>query len=257
MGTIRLPVSDTVVELRAPTGADDVLLLEKGGEPVLISMAWLERLTRHADGSPVAAGELPYTDLQWLLLEQRRFLLGDEVLARSRCARVECEAPADLSFSVSDYLAHHQPRRPAQVEPEGTTGWFRWRDSTVLFRPPTASDVAAARQSPKPEKELARRTLRPDNVNRAELTRVQRALKAIAPCLSDEIQGRCHECGSVARFWFDVDRYVQRELKFEAEWLYEDVNLLASRYHWPEDKILALPRARRVQYAELAMRGVN
>jgi hypothetical protein len=255
MSMIRLPVSETVVELRAPTGADDLLLLETTGDSVEITMAWLERLACRAEGSPLNAVELPFTDLQWLMLEQRRTVLGDEVLARSRCARAECGARADISFSIADYLAHHQPRRPEHVDRAEAPGWFRLRDCSVVFRPPTAADVAAARRSTNPEREVARRTLRPETVNGAERKRVQRAMEALAPCLSGEVEGCCPECGTVARFWFDVDPYVQRELCFDAEWLYEDVNLLAGRYHWPEEKILALPRLRRVQYAELAMRG--
>ena len=63
----------------------------------------------------------------------------------------------------------------------------------------------------------------------------------------------------MARFFFSACTHVQRELAHEAAFLYQDVHLLATRYHWSEDKILALPRARRLQYAELAMAtgGVN
>ena len=255
MSPVQLPVSQIVVELRAPTGADDLLLLEMTGDPVEITMAWLERLACRAEVGPLGAGELPFTDLQWLLLEQRRTLLGDEVMARSRCARAECGARTDISFSIGDYLAHHQPRRPRQVDPAEMPGWFRLRDGTVVFRPPAAADVVAARRTPNPERELVRRTVRPEDVKGAELKRLQRALEALAPCLSDEVEGRCPECGTLTRFWFDVDEYVLRELRFEAEWLYEDVNLLGARYHWPEEKILALPRVRRAHYADLAMRG--
>ena len=257
MSVIRLPVSEADVELRAPTGCDDLLLLETIGDPVEISMAWLDRLARRADGSPLNAGELPFTDLQGLLLEQRRTLLGDEVLARSRCARAECGSPTDISFRVSEYLHHHRPRLPKQVCAADAPGWFRLQPGSVLFRPPTAADVAAARRTANPERELARRTLRPDSVKGAELKRVQRAMESVAPCLSAEIQGRCPECGALARFWFDVEHYIQRELRFEAECLYEDVNLLAGRYHWSEERILGLPRVRRLQYAELAVRGTN
>jgi hypothetical protein len=257
MSTIQLPVSQTAVELRAPTGADDLLLLEMTGDPVEITVAWLERLARRADGTLLAARHLPFTDLQWLLLEQRRGLLGDEIVAKSRCAGPGCGARTDISFSIADYLGHHRPRRPKHVDPAETKGWVRLRGSSLEFRPPTAADVVAARRTSNPDRELAVRTVRPGNVSGPELKRVQRAMEGLAPCLADEVEGRCPECGMVGRFWFDVDQYVQRELRFEAEWLYEDVNLLARRYHWPEEKILALPRVRRVHYAELAMRGVN
>ena len=257
MSMIILPVSEAEVELRPPTGADDVQLLEMTGDPVEISRAWLDRLARRADGSPLEAATLPLTDLEWLLLEQRRLLLGDEILARSRCTAAGCGTPADISFRVGEYLEHHRPRRPSQVEATDAPGWFRLRDSALMFRPPTAADLAAARRTSNPERELARRTLRPETLTGGERRRALRAMETLAPCLSGEIEGRCPECGAVARFWFDPHRYVQRELKYEAEFLYEDVNLLAGRYHWSEEKILALPSSRRGQYAELALRGWN
>jgi hypothetical protein len=257
MSVIRLPVSEAVVELRPPTGADDMQLLEMTGDPLEVSMAWLDRLARRADGSPLDAGTLPLTDVEWLLLEHRRMLLGDQVVARSRCFDAKCGASADLSFLITEYLAHHQPRRSRKTECADSPGWFRLRGSGVMFRPPIAADVVAARRSRHPEKELERQSLRGEGATAAERRRAQRALEALSPSLSAEVEGRCPECGTTARFWFDVHSYVQRELRYEAELLYEDVNLLAGRYHWPEEKILALPRSRRLQYAELALRGAN
>jgi hypothetical protein len=257
MRTIQLPVSQMQVTLRAPTGADDLHLLEMTGDPVEISIAWMERLAARTDGDALDAGTLPLADLEWLLLEQRRQLLGEQVAARSRCPAEQCGALTDISFRIGDYRAHHRPRRALQAEPAELPGWFRLRGAAVTFRPPTAGDVAAARRSANPEKELARRVIRPEQVPAAERRQVQRALEALAPSLSAEVEGRCPECGAVSRFWFDVHAYVQRELRYDAELLYEDVNLLAGRYHWAEERILALPRARRVQYAELALRGAN
>jgi hypothetical protein len=51
--------------------------------------------------------------------------------------------------------------------------------------------------------------------------------------------------------YFDVQQFVLRELRDQATFLYEDVHLVASQYHWPESGILDLPSRRRVQYAEM------
>ncbi len=255
---IRLPVSQTEVRLRPPTGADDLQLLEMAGnDPVEISVAWLDSLGQRADGSALDAASLPLTDLEWLLLEQRRLSLGEEITARSRCIAARCGTLTDIRFPIGEYLAHHRPRIPKQVERAELPGWFRLRGAAVMFRPPTAADVAAVRHLPRPEKELARRSFHPQTVTAVERRRVERALEALAPGLSGEVEGRCPDCGTTSRFWFDVHGYIQRELRYDAEFLYEDVNLLAGRYHWEEQRILALPRARRVQYAELALRGAN
>ncbi len=45
------------------------------------------------------------------------------------------------------------------------------------------------------------------------------------------------------------------ELRKRAAFVYQDVDVLARRYHWSERAILALPSARRAAYAELARRG--
>ena len=76
-----------------------------------------------------------------------------------------------------------------------------------------------------------------------------------APSLSGEIDGVCPECGARLRFFFDVEQYVLLELRQQAAFVYQDTHLLAKHYHWPESRILAIPRNRRMQYAEM-LRGV-
>lgn len=78
-------------------------------------------------------------------------------------------------------------------------------------------------------------------------------MEKLAPPFSGEIEGQCPECGARVNFWFDVAAYVLRELRFDAELLYEDIHQLAMRYHWSEQEILNLPRQRRMQYVELAL----
>ena len=54
--------------------------------------------------------------------------------------------------------------------------------------------------------------------------------------------------------YFDVRQFVLRELRDHARTVLEDVHLLAFHYQWPEKDILALPRQRRLHYAN-ALRG--
>jgi hypothetical protein len=263
----RLPVSKIEVELHDATGAEDMLLLEGARGVAETSIALAERVARRCDGEDLDAAALPITDIEALMLELRRRLFGELVESRGRCPVEECGTPTDLSFRISEYVAHHlarmpgtripEPRMPANVEPvKDDPPWFQIRGSGVQFRLVTAGDVAAAAESPNPERELARRTIR--SCSAEEWKRAgkpaQRAMQALAPPLSGEIEGTCPECGATARFWFDAQSYVQRELRYEAEFLYEDVHLLAGRYHWTEKKILSLPRARRARYVEIALR---
>jgi hypothetical protein len=255
----RLPVSKIDVELRHATGAEDMLLLEGSGDVVETSIALVERLARRADGGALDAAALPVPDVEALLLEMRRRWYGDVIASRGRCPAEECGAATDVSFRISEYVAHRRIRMPANVEPLHEASWFQLMGTAVQFRLVTAGDVAAAVQSTNPERELARRTIRSESAQAFRRThyKAQKAMEALAPPLSGEIEGRCPECGTAARFWFDAQSYVQREMRYEAEFLYHDVHLLAGRYHWSEEKILSLPSGRRVQYAEMALRGAG
>lgn len=255
---IRLPVSGITVELRPSTGAEDILLLESSAGEAETSVAVLERLAERRDGADFDVASLPLHDIEWLWLDLRRRLLGDTVSARARCPVESCGAPTDVSFLISQYLEHHRPRRPANVERQAE-GWFQLRESEVSFRLVTAADLLATSESKDRKRDLARLTIRPEGTSGRDLRRVEQALEALAPPLSNEIKGRCPECGGAILFFFAVQSYVQCELRYEAELLYEDGHLLAERYHWSEEEILSLPRTRRVHYAALTLRtaGVN
>jgi len=253
----RMPISGIDVEFRQATGDVDLLLLEGGGDMVSTSMELVQRLAVPGEGGELDASALAVTDLEALLLELRRRVFGDLIATRGRCPEPECATPVDLSFRISEYLRNHGARKPANVEPlESEPNWFQLRGCDVKFRLVTAGDLAATAASPHPEKELARRTIRSQSPGMVKhgSRREERAMELLAPPLSGEIQGRCPECGASVRFWFDVQSYVQRELRYDAEFLFEDVHQLAARYHWSEEKILSLPRQRRLKYVEMALR---
>jgi hypothetical protein len=252
----RLPISGIEVELRETTGREDLLLLESLNDSLSTSIHLVGRLLRSGNGDPLNAGDLPLTDLEAVLLELRRRLIGDTVTSRGRCPQPGCAAPIDLSFSIGDYLRSHHARKPSNVAPiESQPQWFEMRGRAIQFRLVTAADLAAAAISPAPSLELARRTIHVESV--AELRRsqrsVQKAMESLAPPLSGEIEGQCPGCGTRVSFWFDVPTYVHKELRFDAELVYEDVHQLAMHYHWSEQEILDLPRQRRMHYVELAL----
>lgn len=82
-------------------------------------------------------------------------------------------------------------------------------------------------------------------------------MAAMAPPLSGEIGGLCPECGTAIAAVFEPRRYCLRELRERARFIYEDVDLLASRHHWAEASILAMPNRRRQTYVELALGGTG
>lgn len=251
MPIVLLPVSGVDVELRLPAGAEDLLLVEGGVLDIRLAIAVLERLTRELDGAPVDPRALPITELDVLLLRLRQHLIGDAVSAEARCSAAECGARVDISFSIAAYLAHHTPAGPAEQLSTDEPGWYRFADDDLEFRIPQVADHLAIAGSADPEHALVARCIRgtPTSAQRA---RIEDAMEAIAPSLYTEVEGVCPECGVTVAATFDPLRYLLRELRDQSVRIYDQVAAIAHHFHWSEAEILALPRARRTRYAEVA-----
>lgn len=252
-----LPVSRIEVVLRQPDGADDLLLVESAGTDTRLALALVSRVASTVSGDGIDCESLAVTDLDALLLSLRRLVFGDLIRADARCPVEGCGARMDIAFGVTDYLAHHAPRRAHGVGHADENGWFRLPKSDVLFRLPTVKDLLAVEDDPKPERELRRRCVRPASFSKLFTPRVERAMRALAPSLAEEIRGECPECGAQVDIHFDPRAFVLRELRGQASYVYVDVHLIAARYHWRESDILALPRSRRVNYAEMIRREMS
>jgi len=249
---LRLPVSHVEFDLAPPVGADDLLLLEAPRLDLELAIELGVRLARNLIGAVQAIDQLPVPDLDALFLLLRQRWLGDTIRAEALCPHPSCRKRIDVSFRISDYLAHHQPGRSAQALPEGNPGWFRLSGNAACFRLPTTADLIAVQGSANPVRELVGRCVRPAPQPAAVLTRIERAMAAMAPILCHELETSCPECSATIRLRFDPVAYTLTELRSEAVSVHEDVHALASTYHWPEADILALPRRRRAMYAEMA-----
>jgi hypothetical protein len=293
LNRFRLPVSGRFVALRSPSGAEDLLLAEAARTPsgdAALAVALAGRLARAVDGEPLHWGSLTVTDLDALVLRLRQSLIGDRIQADVACPASECGQRIDIAFSIADFLAHHTPQPDGarnsgfRLEPADEPGWFCLasvpdetgsspahslddasmegeptpappRSGTVCFRLPTADDLLAVAGGPAAGTELARRCLQPADVPAELQQHVEAAMEAIAPSLSCDLQGVCPECGAVVTVQFDPRWFCLRELRDRAIFIYQDVDLLARRYHWSEAEIVAIPHARRAAYAELARRN--
>jgi hypothetical protein len=253
----RLPVSGYDVRLRLPSGAEDLLLLESQTTETEIAMDLLERLAQWPPDKAVACETLPVTDVEALLLELRRITCGETIRTDINCPAVGCGVRIDVDFEIREYLAHHCPRKPRDVEPDVEQGWFRLGGEQARFRLPTAADQIAASRSARPERELVRRCVDPADLRGRALARVETAMASLAPALSEEIQGTCPSCRATVWMQFDVQGFVLSELRNQASFLFEDVDRLATRYHWSEKSILGLPSRRRMQYAEMAKQAIR
>ena len=251
MSAVLLPVTGIDVDLRSPAGAEDLLLVEGGALDMRLAIAVLERLIRDLDGARLDPRALPIAELDVLLLRLRQRLIGDAVSAEACCAAAECGARVDISFSIAGYLAHHAPAACPDVVSTDEPGWYRLADQDLAFRIPQVADHLAITGSPDPEQALVARCIRgtPTSEQRA---RIEDAMEAMAPSLYADLEGVCPECGVTVAATFDPLRYILRELRDQSAAIYDDVSAIAHHFHWSEAEILALPKARRTRYAEIA-----
>jgi len=252
---IRLPVSQLDISLRQPAGAEDLWLFESSLDATRLAVELVSRLARTDRGEAVDAALLPITDFETVLLLLRESAFGDGIRSDVVCGAPACRSTFEVSFRISDFLDEHQSRMPASVEAGDTEGWFRLRGTDATFRLPCAGDVADLAGVAKPEVVLAGRCIRPAGIRVAVRRRVERAMEAMAPSLSGEVQAECPGCGAVMRIYFDVPQFVMRELRDQSAFIYRVIHLLASNYYWSEARILGLPRHRRMQYAEMLAQG--
>lgn len=258
-----LPVSGLTLHVREATGADELVVLEPGRLPAVTLVTLASRLAADAQGQAPVWEELPAADAAAIALTLRQAWLGDRIRTDARCPNAGCLERMDIAFEISAYLAHHRPEPCPGVTPASSPGWYNLPNAAagpsagaaagapVSFRLPTIGDLLASLASPDPEQYLRERCVRPANVSAAVADRVSEAMGALAPSVGGIVTMRCPACGGSADLSFDPVTYSLTELRAAAAGLYEEVHLLASAFHWPEDAILALPRSRRVRYAEL------
>lgn len=241
---LRLAISGRTVRWRPPTGHDDVLLAESANG-LAAAVAWLGRSVTDAEDQPVDVVALPVGDVDRLVVARRAEARSDRFVAEACCAR--CDAPIDVTFSLSAYAEHRRPR-PARGAAPIAAGRWRLRSAPVDFRVPTAADVLSVQGDSRPRAALLRACVRGE-VTAAVAAAVERAMARLAPTLSGSVAGQCPECAAVTPIDLDARELCFAELRYHAAGVHEDVHLIASTYGWTEDVILALPSERRRRYA--------
>jgi hypothetical protein len=256
---VHLPVSGLEIEFHLPCGSDDLALIEAGGNEIEQALATLTRL---ALAKAAATGRSPeeidwrslsVTDFECALLGLRRFLEGDTITCLLRNRSHECSESMEMSFSISALLDDVSPRILRGVaKVAGKAQKFELIASTgpVRFRLPTVSDQLAVQGKPEGGELLLNRCTGRVKLSKLEGARLERAMEALAPGVSREIEGICPSCEKAVKAILQVPRLVVEELMQAAAGIFAEIDLLASEYHWAEAAIVALPQRRRKAYAE-------
>jgi hypothetical protein len=252
-----LPVSGVRATVQAPTGAEELLLAEGRPSDPALALALVRRIARADD--PMDWGMLPVHDIDTLIVRLRQAQIGDHVMTDIACTRPGCGQRVDMSFGLGDYLMHNRPRQPRgrswRAEPcADAAGWFQLAGDAgaVPFRLPTIGDQIEVAGAADASTALAARCIRTDALPVRLSRRIEAAMEALAPPLAGPLQGRCPECSATIEAWFDARTYCLTELCARTRFVFDDIHLLAERYHWSERAILRLPRTRRERYAERA-----
>jgi hypothetical protein len=260
-----LPVSGHEIAVRQPTGLEDLSLVEAAQGDTALALDLAGCLAFAQDSQTLDWARLSATDLDAFILTLRRALIGDRIVGETACRAPNCGSRIDMSLTIGAYLARYRPRRA----PLYLRGWriaarddrLGWYDiaadgpAALSFRLPSGADQLAVEGRRDAAKALARRCLEPDDAPGALLRIAEAAMARLAPSLANDIAGACPECGALVQVHFDPRYFCLRELRERSRFVYDDIDLLAQRYHWSERDILALPTARRASYAEMVRRA--
>ncbi len=251
-----LPVSGIDLVVREPTGQDELYVVETDLAPLPALLGLAARVASTSAGTEVDWAGLPASDVGAVALAIRQVWLGDAISTDTQCPQPTCGERIDVAFGIDDYLGHHRPRRPRGVTSSEASqgpdsGWFALGGADVRFRIPTVGDVIAAWHEPEPDTALLGRCVEPAEISRGVARRLDRALSALAPSLSDLVGGGCPACGHQVALRFDPVSYTLADLRNAFAGVLWQTHAIAAAYGWPEDAILALPRRRRARYASI------
>lgn len=171
-------------------------------------------------------------------LFEREF--GGAIDARATCT--DCGEAFAFGFTLAPILAAQAESAAATGLVPDADGWWALEEGARL-RPPTLGDVAAHSD---PAALLAALCQGPVETGQAEAM-----LDAAAPLLSIDLETQCPHCGAAQAIAFEIGAYLVEALAAERPLLIRETHLIASRYGWSHDAIMALPRADRRAYAHL------
>ena len=149
------------------------------------------------------------TDLDAFVLGLRRALLGDRIVAEAACRVDTCSAGIDISFMISDYLAHCRPKQGmprlrdwSVADIADDSGWYRLSrrgddGPAAVFRLPSGADVLAVEGQPHAGNALAQRCTRSADPPAHVRQRIEAAMEAMAPNLAGELGGAARHAASL------------------------------------------------------------
>jgi hypothetical protein len=237
------------VKLQELTGLDEQKI---DGTDTTVAIRLLDRLMVEGSGwvpGSSQAASLPSADRDRLLACIYRNTYGPCISGTFTCA--SCDKVFDLDFDLTELQASLLPATAtAPVKANGHLA-FALADQRC-FRLPTGEDELAVWHLPPDEAlaELLQRCVLKGDPS-ADPQAVQAGMKAAAPLIDVDLNGKCPECGHHQAIHFDIQDYLLSALKTEKPRLIREIHRLATTYGWTLSEILNLPRSHRKAYVKL------
>jgi len=199
--------------------------------------------------------ELPVGRRDALLLELRWRSFGSIVEAHSPCS--SCGETMEFELGIRGILERAGGTEDIEVELD-VDGW------EIQCRLPDSRDLAAVVGCG--DDEAGRRLLldrcvasvrrngrdsSADRLPEPVIKALSDRLEEADPLALIELQAICPDCGHVDTELLDAGSLLWSEVRSEADRLLREVDVLARRYGWTEDEVLALGPRRRRAYLEL------
>ena len=236
--TLSLPsLGSRVLFLRALDGHAE--LIAEVGDPTAPNRL-IQHLLADPTGVPTRIEALLETwrDRALAALFEREF--GNAVDARATCSK--CGEGFAFGFSLGPVLEAQAEAAAATQLRLDEEGWWDLNGAARL-RPPTLGDLAAHAD---PASLLG--ALSEGKISRKK---AEALLDAAAPILAIDLSTECPHCGEGQVVEFEIGSYLVEALAAERPLLLRETHLIAARYGWSHEAIMALPRADRRAYAQL------
>lgn len=182
---------------------------------------------------------------------------GERPLSTQRiCENDACGEPIEIELTATELVALASERDGGEVSVDVA-------GRRVEVRRPTGRDQMAWQTRSFRDETDARRSLAADLLayeSSAELddelvSLIEAALAEGDPLVCLELDVVCPYCSETRLYELDVFELVLARFRERQERLVDDIHSLASRYHWTEAEILAVPSERRARYLALIDRG--
>jgi hypothetical protein len=230
------------INLRSLTTSDELSVVENNTRSLLSLIQFL--ISDGGEGGISDSAKIVTADRDRVIAKLYISLYGVKIESTIECT--ECGQKFDLGFSLEDLLAHFQPEM-VSIKEDG----IYEVEPGIRFRLPTGEDELAAEVSNVKVAEmiiLKRCLLNGDPDSREK---VEQSMAEVAPILNQEINASCPECSHNQTVLFDMQSFFLNRLIGERNILFQEIDLIASRYRWSHREILDLPRSLRKQYSKL------